>query len=139
MVTTRAAIARVLTIPREVPDIICQNLLWIRDQGSMALHAFVLMPDHLHLIVTPCSGRTLAQIMHTVKGFSAQRVNSRLGTTGAMWQVGYHEQGIRGREALHAAIQYVEQNPLEANLVDRAEQWSYSSASENYRDSMDSW
>ena len=139
LVTSRAAAGRTLTSLAPVPEIICSNLLWLRDQGRMALQAFVLMPDHLHLIITPSDDQSLAQITHVVKGFSAQRVNSALGIGGSLWKAGYHERGIRDREAMRAAIEYVEENPVRAGLAVQPEQWPYSSANESFWALMDVW
>ena len=139
LVTTRAVRQRSLTAPPEIPDIICRNLLWIRDHHRMALHAFVLMPDHRHIVITPQHDETLARIMHTVKSYSAQRVNAALGVSGPLWQDGYHERGVRGQRVMRAMVEYVEGNPVRAGLVNCPGQWPYSSANDDYSDLMDEW
>jgi len=139
LVTTKAAPKRNLTNPLQIAEGICDTLLWLRAGGRMALHAFVVMPDHIHVIITPGHDHTLPNFMHSLKGFTVHRWNPRLNLKGPMWQPGYHEESIRSRQTMEDAIGYVEHNPVEAGLVDKAEEWPYSSANEHYRELMDTW
>lgn len=139
LVTTRATPNRSLARPPEVAKGICDTLLWIRDQGRLALHSFVVMPDHIHLIITPSNSQTLSKVMHSFKSYSAQEANATLRLKDSMWQAGFYEQAIRTRDAMQHAVEYVARNPVEAGLVAKAQDWPYSSAHENYCSLMDGW
>ncbi|MGY4533014.1 REP element-mobilizing transposase RayT [Pseudomonas sp. TE3786] len=76
------------------------------------------MPDHLHWLVE-LRNCTANQLMRQVKGRSARRVNALLGTTGALWQDGYHDRAIRREQDLLTVARYVVANPLRAGLVSK--------------------
>ncbi len=139
LVTTRATPNRSLAKPPEVAKGICDTLLWIRDQGRLALHGFVVMPDHIHLIITPSHSQTLSKVMHLLKSYSAQESNAILGLKDSMWQAGFHEQALRTGDAMQHAVEYVARNPVDAGLVAKAQDWPYSSAHEGYSGLMDAW
>ncbi len=118
---------------------ICKSLLWMQDASRLELHGFVVMPDHVHIVMTPKASHQLRQIMHSVKSFTSQCVNSELGRRGSLWQSSYHEQGLRSQKAMQAAIEYVHLNPVTAGLVEQPDEWLYSSAHEAYANVMDPW
>ncbi len=76
------------------------------------------MPDHLHWIAH-LQASSLEQLMQRVKSRSAKSVNSYLGTTGQVWQKGYHDRAIRSDEDIQQLARYVVANPLRAGLVRR--------------------
>jgi len=78
--------------------------------------AWVLMPDHLHWLVTPVS-EPLGAIVRRVKSCSARSINHKQGTTGSLWQKGYHEHALRKEEDICAVARYIVANPLRAGLV----------------------
>jgi len=92
------------------------------------LHAWVIMPNHVHVLVTPKAEYLLSQLVHTWKSYSAKQVNRVLGRVGAVWQREYFDRAIRDERHFTAAVEYVHQNPVKAGLVDRAERWRWSSA-----------
>jgi putative transposase len=62
------------------------STLLLDDKKKYLLHAYVIMPDHLHLIIKPLSGNKLAKIMQSLKGSSAFNINRILNRTGKFWQ-----------------------------------------------------
>ncbi|HZP17186.1 MAG TPA: transposase [Terriglobales bacterium] len=90
------------------------------------LYVVVVMPDHVHMIVTPlidCQRmRTfpLSQITHTIKSFSAHEINRQLGRVGAVWQDESFDHVVRSSEGLDAKIGYVLANPVRQGLVKAA-------------------
>jgi putative transposase len=91
------------------------------------LKAFVVMPNHVHLLITP--GIELARITRRIKGGSARRANSILGRTGqAFWQDESFDHWVRDAREFERLKSYIERNPVKAGLVDAPEQWPYSSA-----------
>ncbi|WP_457438132.1 REP-associated tyrosine transposase [Pseudomonas sp. TE3786] len=88
------------------------------DEGLVKSLTWVVMPDHLHWLVE-LRNCTANQLMRQVKGRSARRVNALLGTTGALWQDGYHDRAIRREQDLLTVARYVVANPLRAGLVSK--------------------
>jgi putative transposase len=97
------------------------------DGARYTLHAWCVMPDHVHVVSTIHSGESLGRIVHSWKSFTAKRVNSILGRRGRLWQPDYYDRLLR-RGMLQRAVDYVEMNPVHAGLVTSASDWPYSSA-----------
>jgi putative transposase len=85
--------------------------------GSSELLAWVLMPDHLHILVRLGDELVLPQLMNRLKAAIAREVNRRLGVSGPVWQRAYHDHVIRDDETLEAVGRYIIMNPLRAGLV----------------------
>ena len=95
--------------------------------GKYELHAFVVMPNHVHLLITPRV--ELAKITRTIKGKSARQANAMLGRTGQpFWQDESFDHWIRHPQQFEKVKSYIERNPVSAGLVRSPEQWPYSSA-----------
>jgi REP element-mobilizing transposase RayT len=99
-------------------------------QKLYQIHAFVVMPDHVHVVWTPRRHRS--RIMEWLKGTTARRANRILGRRGRFWQDESFDHWIRNGREFDNVIGYVECNPVSAGLVASAEDWPWSSA---YRDS----
>jgi REP element-mobilizing transposase RayT len=87
------------------------------------LRVAVVMPNHVHMIFTPLVNQrameiySLAEIMDSVKGFSAHRVNKKLGRKGRVWQPESFDHVVRSSESLDAKIAYLLENPVRAGMV----------------------
>ena len=93
------------------------------------LHAWVVMPNHVHAVLRPHLGWTLSRILKSWKGFSAREANRILKRTGtAFWQVESFDHLIRDDNDLHHACHYVAMNPVNARLCKQPEDWKWSSA-----------
>lgn len=93
------------------------------------LHAWVIMPNHVHAVLRPLSDRTLSQIFQSWKGFTARETNRLLKRTGkTFWQVESYDHLIRDDEDLHRCCHYTTMNPLNAGLCKQPEDWPWSSA-----------
>jgi len=80
--------------------------------------AFVVMPDHVHWCVRLGEGKSLSDIVRSVKHFSARKAIERGLTGSRLWQSGYHDRALRSGDDLVAVSRYVVRNPLRAGLVD---------------------
>ena len=85
-------------------------------------HAWVLMPDHLHWLVS-LERATLASLMRTVKSRAAVAINRCVTSGEFRWQPGYHDHALRHDENLVACARYLLMNPVRAGLVRRI--WDY--------------
>ena len=81
------------------------------------LHAWVIMPNHVHLVVEPLSGHPLSDILQGIKSCSAHEINQHSGGSGAVWQRESYDHLVRDDEDLARCCEYVRQNPVKAGLV----------------------
>jgi REP element-mobilizing transposase RayT len=77
----------------------------------------VVMPDHVHLIVTPYDDISLANVLRRIKGASAHRVNRLLGRIGALWQRESFDRILRSDQNLYEKREYTFNNPVRAGIV----------------------
>ena len=93
------------------------------------LSSWVLMPNHVHVVVRPREGYSLSQILHSWKGYSALQANRLLGRVGeSFWQRESYDHVIREGEEMVRFNAYVEWNPVKAGLCGAPEEWKWSSA-----------
>jgi putative transposase len=91
------------------------------------LRAWVLMANHVHILIYPAA--ELSKITRSIKNFSARQANSILGRTGRpFWQDESFDHWVRGPGELEKVVRYIEENPVSAGLVQRVEDWRWSSA-----------
>ncbi len=103
------------------------------DGERYRLLAWVVMPNHVHVVAEQVNGWPLGKIVHSWKSFTAKKCNEVLGMSGAFWARDYFDRFVRNSEQLEATVRYVHENPVKAELVERAEQWPWSSARESRR------
>ena len=102
-------------------------------KGLYALFAWVIMPDHVHMIIQPRA--ELSPIMRWLKGSTARRANRILGHPGhPFWQNESFDRWIRTQEEFSDLLTYVENNPVKRGLAASAEEWTWSSASPTMTD-----
>ena len=106
-----------------------QDALLHFDAARFHLRAWVIMPNHLHLLLTPLPGHKISMIMHSRKLYTAREANKILNRAGQFWQRDYFDRYIRDEKHFKRAWEYIEQNPVKAKLCTRAEDWPWSSAS----------
>jgi putative transposase len=80
------------------------------------LHAFVVMPDHLHLLITP--SESVEKSMQLIKGGFSFRAKRELEWHGEIWQPGFTDHRIRDEEDWKRHLDYIRKNPVDANLVE---------------------
>lgn len=81
------------------------------DGSRYDLVAWVVMDDHVHVVVCPREGSVLAKIVHTWKGFTARRINDSRGRSGPCWQQDYFDRIIRDDDEFQNTVAYVLNNP----------------------------
>lgn len=98
------------------------------DGKRYSLHAWCVMPNHVHSLFTPEPGFTMSQISHSWKSFTAHVCNKLLGRTGQFWEHEPYDRYIRNDQHFRNAVAYIENNPVKAGLCGRPEDWRWSSA-----------
>jgi putative transposase len=121
-----------LFINTALANIVVEQIVSCRDRGFYALHAFVLMPDHLHVLLTPGETTTVEKPMQMIKGGSAHRIGIEKPQNFPIWHSGFHDRWMRDADEYRGSKHYIEQNPVEAKLVERPEDYAYSSANGKY-------
>ena len=97
------------------------------DLGHYILRAYVIMPNHVHLLLDPLA--SLQRLTNGVKGVSARDANIRLGRTGKpFWQDESFDHWIRDAGQFARTKAYIENNPVKARLCANAQDWPWSSA-----------
>jgi len=104
-----------------------QNALLFHHDGKYRLHAWVIMPNHGHVLLTPLPGRHLDEITHSIKSYTAHEANKLLGRTGQFWQPEGFDRYIRNLNHFAAVVRYIHRNPVKAGLCKDASDWKYSS------------
>ena len=99
-----------------------------RAKERMSLHEFVIVPNHLHLLITPSAAISLEKVMQFVKGGFSYRARKELGFNSEIWQAGFTNHRIHDAADYDRHRSYIRENPVSARLVERAELFPYSSA-----------
>ena len=106
------------------------NLLRDADQHvSMRLVAYCLMPNHFHLVVWPRADGDLSEHMAWLLTAHVRRYHQHYHSSGHIWQGRFKSFPIEADDHLLTVLRYIERNPVRANLVGRAQDWLWSSAS----------
>lgn len=108
------------------------------DGERYDLYAWAVMPNHVHAVVEPLNGHTLSDLLHTWKSFTAHEVRRLmpalgmvLPKTAAFWQRESYDHLVRNREDFDRVCQYTVNNPVQAGLCLRPEEWPYVGMSSN--------
>ena len=98
---------------------------------GFSLIAFVVMPDHIHLIIIP-KQKNISQAMHSIKSFSSKEINRINNENGKIWQSSFRDFTIFTEKQLIEKISYIHNNPIRKELVIDANKYSFSSANPTY-------
>lgn len=109
-------------------NLFVQTLRDYRAAQKFRLHAFVVMPDHFHLLVTVGSDMTIERAVQLVKGGFAFRAGKELGLKAPIWQKGFSEVRVIDSDMFENQREYIYNNPVVANLSANAAAYPHSSA-----------
>jgi putative transposase len=94
-------------------------------ERKFKLHDFVIMPDHVHLLLTVEDDMTIEKAMQLVKGRFSFRLGKEFGFNGEVWQRGFSEEQVLGDESFMKHRSYIATNPVKAGLVDAPENYPF--------------
>ncbi|RYG65331.1 transposase [bacterium] len=100
------------------------------DANGSPVYAYVVMPNHVHLLFQPAETSDLGGLLRNLKGFTARAINNALNRSGPFWAKDYYDRFIRTPEHFVDCREYIHMNPVKAKLCSRPEEWLWSSASE---------
>ena len=99
-------------------QLFCETLFHYRDAHKLQVHAFVVMPNHFHLILTVLEGSTLERAMQLIKGGFSYQAGKLLGVHAAIWQKSFVDRRVRDGVELERYTAYIHQNPVKAELAE---------------------
>lgn len=102
-------------------------LLFAMRRQRVAIHAYVFMTNHVHLLVTPETATSLPLAMQSLGRVYVRYFNSTRERTGALWDGRYRATVVETDRYLLACMRYIEQNPVRAGMVSRPERYPWSS------------
>lgn len=95
---------------------IVADALWFHHGKRLNGGDFVIMPNHVHWLLTPLDGNALEEILQSVKRFSATQINHQFGRAGKLWQKESHDHIVRDEKELLRIRAYIKHNPEKALL-----------------------
>jgi REP element-mobilizing transposase RayT len=98
------------------------------DGERYRLLVWTIMPNHVHVMIEQISGFRLSDIVHSWKSFTSNAINGRRERKGRLWAVDYFDRFVRDEKHYVNAKYYIENNPVKARLVEKPEDWPFSSA-----------
>ena len=122
-VTTATYGRRPIFETTRIAELFIEILLHYRTLGHYKLHAYVVMPDHVHLLLTP-TGKTLSETMNLIKGRFSRKITSAF----PIWQRGFADHLVQSKPDFETRRNYIHQNPVRARLAEAPEHYPYSSA-----------
>jgi len=107
---------------------VVEGALFHFDGQRYFLHAWCVMPNHVHTLFTPAAEFEMSQILHSWKSFAAHECNKLLQRSGRFWAREPFDRYIRNERHFRNALAYIEDNPVKAGLCEKPEDWRWSSA-----------
>lgn len=105
-----------------------QEALLHFENDRYALHAWVIMPNHVHVLFTPLGNWEWGKILHSWRSYTAHECNKMLQRQGEFWQPDPFDRYIRDEQHFANALAYIEKNPVKAGLCEKPQDWQWSSA-----------
>jgi REP element-mobilizing transposase RayT len=110
----------------EVAEIVVKSIGILVVNGHEVLR-WVVMPNHVHLLLKLQHGFELSSVIRSFKGRTGREVNRVLGSTGRFWYPEFFDRYIRDADHLDRVVGYIDDNPVRAGLVTKASDWRFGS------------
>jgi putative transposase len=124
-VTTKTSMGRRLLQVERNSSLLIEVLRSNAAARRFRVHDFVIMPDHVHLLLTVGSEMTIERAMQLIKGGFSYRLKKELGYAGEVWQRGFSEVRVDGKESFLQHREYIAENPVKAGLVSSPEEYPF--------------
>jgi len=118
---------------RLAAELLLNIILYHKFACHYCIYGFVIMPDHFHMVMQPYGELDLSNIIRRIKGNFTRFYNLHTGQSEPIWQKGFYDRGIRGRQELVSVLQYIHNNPLRKGLVTEPDGYEFSSFAYYYR------
>ena len=127
-ITTTVLDRRPLFQDARLSSILIDNPQFYRDRMKFALHGYVIMPDHVHLLLTPRHPHTISDVMRNFKSYTSREARRLLGVAGPLWQSRFYDRAVRDEAQFRSALEYIHLNPVRAGLVEADGAYEFSSS-----------
>jgi putative transposase len=113
----------------EVYDLFPAVLENMRRRFAMYIYGFVVMPEHVHLLVSEPEHGSLADAIHYLKLSFAKRLRGQQknSSVGAFWQKRYYDRNVRDEQEFREKLRDLHRNPVKRGLVQEPAEWKWSS------------
>ena len=98
------------------------------DGEKYNLHAWVVMPNHVHILVQPFEGVHLFELLQSWKKYTSRQANKILGRQGRFWFREFYDRYMRDEIHYRRTVHYIDMNPVKAGLCREPADWAFSSA-----------
>jgi putative transposase len=125
-VSTRAAQGKAILQTDRIANLLVEVLRSYTLARAFRVHKFVIMPNHLHVLVT-VRDTSIEKAVQLIKGNFSYRAKKELGFQREIWQKGFSEVRVRDRNSFLQHKSYIEENPVKAGFVRSPEEYPYCS------------
>ncbi len=117
-------------LPGPDADCVTREIKLLAENGHAIILAWVIMPNHVHLLTQPKNGQ-IGKIIQLVKGRSSKEIKKRHPELDKTWEKRYYDRRLRHVNQVPDRIEYIINNPVTAGLCERPEDWPWSSIHED--------
>ena len=103
------------------------KLLELSLKFHVSIHSYVLMTNHVHLLLTPSTPTGVSQLLQSLGSYYVRYINSTYNRTGTLWEGRFKSSLVNSDEYLFTVSRYIEMNPVRANMVDHPAEYPWSS------------
>jgi putative transposase len=111
--------------PQVAKELFVETMKGLREKHDCRIIDFMIMNNHIHLIIQPLNDSALSGCMKWLLGVYTMRYNRLFKTWGSIWGSRYFSRPIIGLGDLAHTVEYIDRNPVRACLVDRPEDWPW--------------
>ena len=117
----------------QVAELMVATLFKYRDAAEVELREYVVMPNHIHLLLSINDAQKLSRVIQLIKGGFSHSLRENGIVFRAVWEQRYFDRRIRDENEFAEFARYIRQNPVRKGLVERAEEYPYSSAGQGLK------
>jgi putative transposase len=132
-VTASAYVHQNLFQRYESADLLLTTIFRYRDAGEFLVHEFIVMPNHIHLLLSVDDDHAIGRAMQLIKGGFSHALREAGRKSVAVWQPSYYEDRVRDMAEYGRMRAYIRDNPVRRGLVLNAREYPYSSACTLFR------
>jgi putative transposase len=123
--TTKTSMGKRLLQSERNATLLIDTLRSLVGEHRFKLHDFVVMPDHVHLLIEVGNDMTIEKAMQLIKGRFSYRLSYEFGYKGEVWQRGFTEVQVMNNQSLEAHRAYIAENPVKAGLAASREEYPF--------------
>lgn len=113
----------------ETADLLLSTMFRKRDAGEFQVHEFVIMPNHIHLLLSVADDHSVGRAIQLIKGGFSHAMGQAGLRLNAVWQPSYYEHRVRNAGEYERIRNYIRENPVRRGLASQSADYPYSSAS----------